>query len=727
MDIATRVVLVIVACAFTAPVALAQDTPGQAAFDRGVSALEAGEAWDARGHFERAIHEGYPRGPGYRALADAYLELDNRLFNAREALERSLEERRDDIAGWYLLADVNLRLDGGDADDRARAAFREVFRLDPFYRDAHDRWRRLYLDPDDLKATAGILEDHLAEAYDPRIALRRIRILYDVGDHEEAAREIDRFRETVENRARWRARLGYLEGVVLAAREQPDEGHERYFEGLASASTADDLVPFYEDVEPLLSEEEISSWEERDVESRRAFLQGWWNRRDPLPLSNVNERWVDQQNRIRVARKSYRWSKPIRKEKLVDLGGRDSGLPAIAIRLHGRPLGDRGAIYLRHGEPEQWDRARADPCGFWLYARDDFADGEIGISFTDGRQTMVGSRGQFFGNDCNFTTIPRTSLGLEVHGRGPVTQRSDLPGIQSAALEDFEIGISTDTYDHEIEHEIDVIGDLVTFARGGGGTDVSVYFAVPVEDVEATGERTRVRKGLVLYDRQWNEIERRTERVEAVVLQDPEEDGERRVLLDLFALDLEPGTARIALQIDDLQGEGQGVWRDTVDVSAYPPGELGLSDIVFASSVTRDDSIPRFRRHGHTVLPVPSRTFRRGDTMMLYYETYHLATGEGDRARFRVEYTVRADRLDRGALERLFGGLGELVGVREAEESITFSFEREVAEPGAVVPEFLGLDTSRLGAGEYSLTLRIIDHEREDREVTKERTFRIVE
>jgi len=727
MNIAARIALAIVACALATPVARAQQAPGQAAFDRGISALEAGEAWDARGHFERAIHEGYPRGPGYRALADAYLELDNRLFFAREALERSLEESPGDIAGWYLLADINLRLDGGDADDRARAAFREVFRLDPFYQDAYERWRRLYLDPDDLKATTGILDEHLAEAYDPRIALRRVHILYDVGEYEEAAREIERFRETVEDRDRWRARLEYLQGVVLAALEQPVEGHERYFEGLAAARTEDDLAPFYEDVEPLLSEEEISAWEEGDPGARRAFLQGWWNRRDPLPLSDVNERWVEQQHRIRVARVSYRWSKPLTKEKLVELGGRDSGLPAIAIRLHGRPLGDRGAIYLRHGEPDQWDRARVDPCGFWLYAREDLPDGEIGISFTDGRQTMVGSRGQFFGNDCNFTTIPRTSLGLEVHGRGPVTQRSDLPGIQSAALEDFEIGISTDTFEHEIEREIDVIGDPVTFARAGGGTEVSVYFAVPVEDVETAGERTRVRKGLVLYDRQGNEMERRTERVEAVVLQDPEEDGERRVLLDLFTLDLEPGTARIALQIDDLQGEGQGVWRDTVDVFAYPPGELGLSDIVFASSVTRDDSIPRFRRHGHTVLPVPSRTFRRGDTMMLYYETYHLAVGEGDRARFRVEYTVRADRLDRGALERLFGGLGQLVGVREAEESITFSFEREVAGPGTVVPEFIGLDTSRLEAGEYSLTLRIIDHEREDREVTKERTFNIVE
>ena len=120
----------------------------------GQAEMRAGDAWCARGHFERAIRDGYPAGAGYRALAEAYLQLDNRLFYAREALERALAASPDDAASLYLLADVNLRLDGGDADGRARAAFHEVFRIDPLHADAWDRWSRMYLDPADQHAVA---------------------------------------------------------------------------------------------------------------------------------------------------------------------------------------------------------------------------------------------------------------------------------------------------------------------------------------------------------------------------------------------------------------------------------------------------------------------------------------------------------------------------------------------------------------------------------------------
>jgi tetratricopeptide (TPR) repeat protein len=156
---------------------------GQTSFSAGQEAMASGDAWDAREHFERAVREGYPAGPGYRAVADAYLALDNRLFFAREALERSLKAEPDDIETWYRLADVNLRLEGGDSDPRARKALQEVFRLEPYYHDAYERWGRMYLDPKDSRDVAEIFEDHLKRDFDPDLALMRIDILNDAGEY----------------------------------------------------------------------------------------------------------------------------------------------------------------------------------------------------------------------------------------------------------------------------------------------------------------------------------------------------------------------------------------------------------------------------------------------------------------------------------------------------------------------------------------------------------------
>ncbi len=696
-----RAALVTAGIAIAASVAGAQEAATW--FERGRTALAAGEAWDARGHFERALREGYPKGPGNRALADAWLSLDNRLFDARDALERAVTADPDSTGWWYLIADVNLRLDGGDADPRARAAFHEVFRRDPFHRDAWERWARMAWDPEDLEKTAGILARHLDASYDPDLALRRLDVLYDLGDLDAAGEEIDRFRrmapEAVDD-----PRLAYYRGVIAAARGDGIAGARVYFDGLAAADSEVALAPFLEDVEPLLAPEDRRSFAALSVERRRDALQAWWNARDPLPLSDGNARWVEQQRRIRVARDVYRWRRPLNKERLIELGGRDSGLPAIEIRLDGRPLEDRGALYLRHGEPDDRQGPERDECGFWYYNRDELpGGGELGISFGRGAELMSFSRGQFFSNACNFTTVPTTPLAQEYFH---VLSRADVGRAQGEALEQLEVALTTDSYVEEFETEIGIAIQPAGFASPDGWTEEVVY--VGFGDQVAGHESYRV--GVVIYDRDWNEVERQVREIaRGESVRDP---GTGRPL-ELLGLSrgLAPGTYRYALQVDAIGSERVGVEKGELVVPGLMGRELALSDLVLASRVVVGMEVPRFVRRGLTVLPRPSRGFERGEPLHLYYEVYGLEPVDVNRRRFRVDYTVHAERLERGALERLFRGLQGLVGIAEEERAMTFSFERETgaADPGGIVAEHVSLDTSALRAGEYTLEVEVRD------------------
>jgi hypothetical protein len=95
---------------------------------------------------------------------------------------------------------------------------------------------------------------------------------------------------------------------------------------------------------------------------------------------------------------------------------------------------------------------------------------------------------------------------------------------------------------------------------------------------------------------------------------------------------------------------------------------------------------------------------------------------------FRVDYTIRAARLDRSAVERFFGSLRGLVGVREEAESITLSFERTVPHPDRPVwPEYLSFDTSALAPGLYTLEVEVTDHAFYDRSIRGAATFSIVD
>jgi hypothetical protein len=133
-----------------------------------------------------------------------------------------------------------------------------------------------------------------------------------------------------------------------------------------------------------------------------------------------------------------------------------------------------------------------------------------------------------------------------------------------------------------------------------------------------------------------------------------------------------------------------------------------LSDIVLAGSV-RAEGQPRFNRYGHVVIPLPSRTLFREQTFFLYYEIYGLSAGPDGWSRFQVEYSISSERLDRGAVRRLFQGLAGLVGVREEPDTIIMAFEREEQVEGRTWPEALSFDTGRLVPGRYHLQVTVID------------------
>jgi len=698
------------------------------AFSAGATSLEGGNAWRARQLFERALREGYPEGPGYSALADAWLALDNRLFYARDALERSLEADPDDLHNWMRLARVNLQLEGADADPRARRALHEILRRDPLHDEAYRLWSRMYLVPEDSRALAEEFVRALERDYDPGLALRRIDVLADAGELEDARDAIEEFRRRV-RQERYLARLSYHAGVVLAALGEAKSGSAYYFNGLAFARSLEDLEGYYRDVEPLLTEPERQVWKNSSVESRRAFLIGWWNARDPLPFSEVNERWLAQLERNRLARTAYQWKKPVSKSKLVALGGRDSGLPAVDVELDGRALDDRGAFFLRHGRPEETDGVGVQECGFWLYRNEAFGeDGEVAVNFTSGPGSILGTRGQFFGNDCNFTTIPRTGRALEYFAPWGLAG-TDLLRAQEKALEDFEQGLSTDTYEHRVEDVIPLEDLPAGFSAFRHGTDLFLFFSIPLSSVEIEKEQYRYRKGLVLYDAQWNELLRRTEEADAVVARVPESDGRSEYyLVDMFQVRMAPGAYRFALQVDDLKGDGVGVVKGPLRVRRFSAIGLELSDLVLSSEAIEGIPPPRFTRHGIPVVALPTRSFLRDQPLGLYFETYHLSPGTGHELRFLVEYTIRASKLDRSAIERFFGGLKGLVGVRQEPDAVTLSFERTIPwSAGAVWPERLSFDASALEPGTYSLEVAVTDHNLYDRRVEAETSFRIVE
>ena len=701
---------------------------GAQAFAAGQAEMSAGDAWSAREQFERAVREGYPPGPGYRALAEAYLRLDNRLFYAREAIERALDAEPDDVASWYLLADVNLRLDGGDADGRAREAFHEVFRIDPLYEDAFERWGRLYLDPADQKAVADILAERLDREYEPEVALLRIDVLFDGGFFEESRREIERFRSRIKEE-RYLSRLSYYAGVVRAALGDEQDGAGYYFNGIAFAryGGGPGAVLRRPRAAALGSRAGDVGGGERERAQGDAPRLVERARSAAVYRTSTSAGWSSSGGSEWPARRTAGRSRSRRRSSS------NSAAPTWGCpRSRSGSTGGRSTIAARStcgtGIPKNPATPARTSAGSGITTGTSSREaGSRSISATAG---TLRSRAASSGTTARSRRCPRPRSASSTSLRGPEAwRRGTQPRVQDRTRAQAELGAVDGLLRLRPRAPIDVAADPATFSYFRRETDLALYFAVPLPEIEVRDDRSRYRKGLVLYDAGWNEITRWSEEMDAVLTRVPEEDGEATwYLVDLFHVRILPGTYHYALQVDDLQGEGMGVRKGVLRVPRYSSTGLDMSDLVLSAGIAESGRMNRFQRYGQTILPLPPRRFLRNQALYLYFETYNLQRDAAGLMAFRVDYTIRSERLDRSAIEKFFGGLRGLVGIEEEPGVVTLSFERSIPHSGrGVWPEYLSFDTSALAPGLYTLEVEITDHAFYDRTTRKTASFTIVE
>jgi hypothetical protein len=177
-------------------------------------------------------------------------------------------------------------------------------------------------------------------------------------------------------------------------------------------------------------------------------------------------------------------------------------------------------------------------------------------------------------------------------------------------------------------------------------------------------------------------------------------------LVGRVTVPLAPGRFDYRLSIQ--QGEETGVLlpRDTVRVGRPTATALALSDLVLGS---RNTNLFWRRTAEDTVVFNPLGTYKRSETMELYYEVEGLSAG--------TEYTVRIAARKQGGgggiFRKIFGGGGA---------QISLKFEESASFPVTTTSRSLQLD--KLKPGMYSLEVEVEDDQgRTDRRV---RDFQVV-
>ncbi len=184
-----------------------------------------------------------------------------------------------------------------------------------------------------------------------------------------------------------------------------------------------------------------------------------------------------------------------------------------------------------------------------------------------------------------------------------------------------------------------------------------------------------------------------------------------------YSLPLANGRYTVSLEARARDGSA-AVQRGDIEVVNFRDGQLALSDLVLATSVTPKSEAPSERRD--FAIQVNRRSVFDADLVVaVYWEVYGLATDDEGFADYRVELSV-TDAEGKGVLARVARafGFGE-------DEQIELTYDRVVRFNGERVPEYLSLDLFDAEAGRYRLRIRVSDRNAEV-VASAEREFQLI-
>jgi GWxTD domain-containing protein len=265
--------------------------------------------------------------------------------------------------------------------------------------------------------------------------------------------------------------------------------------------------------------------------------------------------------------------------------------------------------------------------------------------------------------------------------------------------------------------------DLADFRGPGGNSTLEVYYGMPNESgryrAEANVTEMVVTRQAAAVPTNADTVYRESDHLVYRA------EGDRRVrgafIPDVERLAVPPGVYRLEVKARNRLDGKLGIYRKAVVVKNYRREDLLLSDLQLAFHISEAGGENKFTKGGLQVIPLPTRKFRKGRPVFVYYEIYNLTRDEFGQTRYSVEYTVRPRvGINLGSIvsrlaQTFSGGKREQVAV--GYEQIGLG-ESEVA--------YVELDLGDTHTGRYEVRVEVTDLN-SGKMIGKETTFQVAD
>ncbi len=475
----------------------------------------------------------------------------------------------------------------------------------------------------------------------------------------------------------------------------------------------------FEDFKHILTNTEGRTFFELDdALAYQSFFREMLARRNPLRAQNVNRRLVEHYRRLQAAeklyafyesREAYRVGNNARADKMAD------GDFPFSYWLNGE-FGDKGLIFLRHGEPATTAASVGEGSSFlesWRYyepALDFHFEGHGKLAELVPTLPLVlevlEAREIWGGIYARLASVARVKETGSSIGRGRQTELDFISfgnEFFDENLESVNEGLASDRHKwiEPVQH-MPVPYFLAAFQGPQDTTDIEIYFSVPIGQIsEALPGRQSlgIEIGLTVHDMAWNEVYHSFETltVDASRAKDA-------VAVDFLRFSALPDSYHVNLHASIADAPWIGSYQFEYAAPDYEPvagtiQPLQLSDLIPAFEVVPAEKPGRYTKQGLYLRTNPGRGYRPEDPFFVYFEIYNLTFSSDDRTDFEITYVLQPPQTGRrrGVFRR-----------KSNDPLLSITFQREGDERTSV--EYGEIDMSAVPAGRYELQVIVKDN-----------------
>ena len=467
---------------------------------------------------------------------------------------------------------------------------------------------------------------------------------------------------------------------------KPQIGEVQFWRAVDSIQDSLDAQLVYQDVKYIVNLEEMSAFQEiTTVDDWKTFFRKIWVSRDPTPSVEWNARLSEHYRRLLYVERHYlfdgfrTWfNDPDKFDNLDFLETTD---------LNDR-FNDKGLVYVRHGEASDIQKPMDLREVWWYWKTKEYP--EMVFNFA-ASPTAVGSNWR----------LVESALGsgnLSARVRWDVEKR--IRKVRRSVSE----GLVTDrhTWDEKVD-ALDYESYLAFFKGDEGKNSVELYYGIELKELkkvtkELVDTDPVFEYGFALHDLDWNRFVNQNGTV---------------TLSNWDAISYEDwgiGTVKAQGNADSCQAAFflrpsskslLGGWKGGIRIPEISSTELDMSSVVPAYEIDPDkETEDVFSSRGIHMVPNPSRRFPRKEPVYVYFELYNLTPSESGLTSFEVEYTLTQLR---------HKGIRKLLSIFGSGKKPTTAVSVERLGETRDSAEYLSLDLSRAGRGDFRLDIKVKD------------------